>query len=132
MPLKILCATCRTPFTAERRSAKFCGATCRKRHGRNPIAYRRKIVTLTSNSVTGLRIVPLTLAPPRFSTDDVLKSLNGPLGKHTSIKHETPVVLHLDGRKVAASTMRHIVMAGNAPAQGARLPDYSGTRPISV
>jgi Phage tail lysozyme len=70
--------------------------------------------------------------PPRFSTDDVLKSLNGPLGKHTSIKHETPVVLHLDGRKVAASTMRHIVMAGNAPAQGARLPDYSGTRPISV
>ena len=62
MPLKILCAACRQAFTAERRSAKFCGAACRKRHSRNPTAYRRKIVTLTSNGVTGLRIVPLSLA----------------------------------------------------------------------
>src|SRR6476646_10407315 len=61
MPLNILCAACRQPFMAERRSAKFCGATCRKRHHRNPTAYRRK-VTPSRDSVTRLRIVPLTLS----------------------------------------------------------------------
>jgi hypothetical protein len=63
MPLSILCATCRQPFTAERRSAKFCGATCRSRHHRNPAAYRRKVIpaTVNGNSVA-LRVVPLTLS----------------------------------------------------------------------
>ena len=57
---KRLCRCCRKSFDAERRSAIFCGATCRKRHHRNPDQYRLKSsATLTSNSVT-LELVPLS------------------------------------------------------------------------
>jgi hypothetical protein len=61
--ISILCEACREPFIAERRSARFCNATCRNRHHRNPAAYRRKVahVALSALSVT-LRVVPLTLA----------------------------------------------------------------------
>jgi hypothetical protein len=40
--------------------------------------------------------------------------------------------LHLDGKVVARNTMKHIVRAGNAPGQGARLSDTMGTRALSV
>ncbi|SRX93572.1 hypothetical protein MSP7336_01811 [Mycobacterium shimoidei] len=32
------CAVCGKPFEARRPQARFCGATCRKRHSRNPSA----------------------------------------------------------------------------------------------
>ena len=41
-------------------------------------------------------------------------------------------VIKLDGRTVARSTMKHIVNDGNGPATGARLPDYLGTRQLTV
>lgn len=60
---------------------------------------------------------------------------NGPSGvpshdQHSEIHVHTPV--YLDGKKIAHNTMKHIVIAGNGPAQGARLPDYMGTRMLPV
>jgi hypothetical protein len=58
----VLCTTCRQPFDAKRRSANFCGPTCRSKHHRNPSVYRRKTATLSTNSVApGIRVVPLKL-----------------------------------------------------------------------
>jgi hypothetical protein len=60
MAFNQLCAVCREPFIAKRRSARFCKASHRKAYNRNPNAYRRK-VTLKADSVTGLHVVPLKL-----------------------------------------------------------------------
>jgi len=45
---------------------------------------------------------------------------------------ETPVNLHLDGRVVARSTMKHMARMGNGPARAPRMPDYTAATPISV
>jgi Phage tail lysozyme len=66
----------------------------------------------------------------RFSTDDVLKAVNGaPSGKHSSIHIDAPI--HLDGRKIASSTMKHMVNSGNAPAQGSRSRDRHCVKAVS-
>jgi hypothetical protein len=63
MSFQQLCAVCREPFIAQRRSARFCGATHRKQHHRNPAAYRLKAAPVTLSAVSvALRVVPLTLA----------------------------------------------------------------------
>ena len=45
---------------------------------------------------------------------------------------EVTTIINLDGRTIAKSTAKHLHRMGNGPALGGRLPDYSGTRPLSV
>lgn len=45
---------------------------------------------------------------------------------------DTSVNLHLDGRVIARSTMKHIAREGNKPARAGRMPDYTAARPINV
>ncbi|MEJ2626913.1 MAG: hypothetical protein P8Z80_21205, partial [Pseudolabrys sp.] len=51
---------------------------------------------------------------------------------HPGVEHHTPLVLKLDGRTVARSTMKHITKDGNGPARSPRMPDPTAVRPISV
>jgi hypothetical protein len=115
--ISILCAACRQPFIAERRSARFCDGTCRKRHHRNPAAYRRKATPVTLSAVSvALRVVPLTLAEANAAVERLHRHHRRAVGHRFSLGVmrgddlvgavivSRPVARHYNDREVAEVT----------------------------